>query len=406
MTTLSEELTWRGMVNQMTFANITDLDKETRTFYFGVDPSANSMTIGNLAAAMMVRQFMEHGYKAILLVGGATGLIGDPDGKKQERDLKTREAITANVEGISAQYKNLFEGMNFEVVDNYDWFKDIHYLDFLRDVGKYVSLTQMLDRDFVKDRIGEGGSGISYAEFSYTLIQGYDYLHLFREKNATMQMGGSDQWGNMIAGTQLIRRIEGAEAHVFSTPLVINKQTGVKFGKSEGGAVWLDPAQTSPYKFYQFWLNVDDETAEDLVKIYTLLDKQTIDDLIANHRENRSARVLQRELAYRVTELVHGQSVADKVRRATKVLFNEDGVELSSLTSEEVDMLAAELPSAERGNIIDVLVSAGIAASKGEAKRLLAGGGVAVNGQKVDDTYEITDTSLVKKGKNNFVLVR
>lgn len=406
MTTLSEELTWRGMVNQMTFANITDLDKETRTFYFGVDPSADSMTIGNLAAAMMVRQFMEHGYKAILLVGGATGLIGDPDGKKQERDLKTREAITANVEGISAQYKHLFAGMNFEVVDNYDWFKDINYLDFLRDVGKYVSLTQMLDRDFVKDRIGEGGSGISYAEFSYTLIQGYDYLHLFRQRGATMQMGGSDQWGNMIAGTQLIRRIEGAEAHVFSTPLVINKQTGVKFGKSEGGAVWLDPAKTSPYKFYQFWLNVDDETAEDLVKIYTLLDKQTIDDLIAGHRENRGARTLQRELAYRVTELVHGQTVADQVRRATKVLFNEDGVEFSNLTSEEVDMLAAELPTAERSNIVDVLLAAGIAQSKGEAKRLLAGGGVTVNGQKIDETYEITDKSLVKKGKNSFVLVR
>ena len=406
MTTLSEELTWRGMVNQMTFANITDLDKETRTFYFGVDPSADSMTIGNLAAAMMVSQFMEHGYKAILLVGGATGLIGDPDGKKQERDLKTREAITANVEGISAQYKHLFAGMNFEVVDNYDWFKDINYLDFLRDVGKYVSLTQMLDRDFVKDRIGEGGSGISYAEFSYTLIQGYDYLHLFRQRGATMQMGGSDQWGNMIAGTQLIRRIEGAEAHVFSTPLVINKQTGVKFGKSEGGAVWLDPAKTSPYKFYQFWLNVDDETAEDLVKIYTLLDKQTIDDLIAGHRENRGARTLQRELAYRVTELVHGQTVADQVRRATKVLFNEDGVEFSNLTSEEVDMLAAELPTAERSNIVDVLLAAGIAQSKGEAKRLLAGGGVTVNGQKIDETYEITDKSLVKKGKNSFVLVR
>jgi len=406
MTTLSEELTWRGMVNQMTFANITDLDKETRTFYFGVDPSADSMTIGNLAAAMMVRQFMEHGYKAILLVGGATGLIGDPDGKKQERDLKTREIVAANVAGITAQYKHLFAGMNFEVVDNYDWFKDIHYLDFLRDVGKYVSLTQMLDRDFVKDRIGEGGSGISYAEFSYSLIQGYDYLHLFREKHATMQMGGSDQWGNMIAGTQLIRRIEGAEAHVFSTPLVINKQTGVKFGKSEGGAVWLDPTKTSPYKFYQFWLNVDDETAEDLVKIYTLLDKQTIDNLIASHRENRSARALQRELAYRVTELVHGQDVADQVRRVTKVLFNEDGVEISSLTNEEIDMLAAELPTAERGTIVDVLIAADTVKSKGEAKRLLAGGGVTVNGQKVGDSYEIKDTSLVKKGKNSFVLVR
>lgn len=406
MTTLSEELTWRGMVNQMTFANITDLDKETRTFYWGVDPSADSMTIGHLAPAMMIRHFIDRGYKAVLLVGGATGMIGDPDGKKQERDLKTIEEVAKNKAALVEQYKTIFAGADFEIVDNYDWFKGMGYLDFLREIGKHVSMTQMLDREFIKARIGEGGEGISYAEFSYALIQGFDFLHLFREKNATLQVAGADQWGNSIAGAQLIRRLEGAEAHVFTTPLIINKQTGVKFGKSEAGAVWLDPTKTSPYKFYQFWLNVDDETAEDLVKIYTLLDKQTIDNLITVHRENRSARALQRELAYRVTELVHSQDIADKVRRATKVLFNEDGVEVSSLTSEEIDMLAAELPTAERGNIIDALLTAGIAQSKGEAKRLLAGGGVAVNGQKVDDTYEIKGTSLVKKGKNSFVLVR
>jgi len=406
MATLSEELTWRGMVNQMTFANITDLDKETRTFYWGVDPSADSMTIGHLAPAMMIRHFIDHGYKAILLVGGATGMIGDPDGKKQERDLKTLEEVAKNKAALVEQYKAIFAGADFEIVDNYDWFKDMGYLEFLREIGKHVSMTQMLDREFIKARIGEGGEGISYAEFSYALIQGFDFLHLFREKNATLQVAGADQWGNSIAGAQLIRRLEGAESHVFTTPLVINKQTGVKFGKSEAGAVWLDPKKTSPYKFYQFWLNVDDETAEDLVKIYTLLAKRTIDELIASHRANRSARTLQRELAYRVTELVHGQSVADQVRRATKVLFNEDGVELSSLTGEEVDMLAAELPTAGRGNIVDVLVTAGVAQSKGEAKRLLSGGGVTVNSQKVDDTFEITDTSLVKKGKNSFVLVR
>jgi tyrosyl-tRNA synthetase len=406
MATLSEELTWRGMVNQMTFANITDLDKETRTFYWGVDPSADSMTIGHLAPAMMIRHFIDHGYKAILLVGGATGMIGDPDGKKQERDLKTVEEVAKNKAALVEQYKTIFAGADFEIVDNYDWFKNMGYLEFLREIGKHVSMTQMLDREFIKARIGEGGDGISYAEFSYALIQGFDFLHLFREKNATLQVAGADQWGNSIAGAQLIRRLEGAESHVFTTPLIINKQTGVKFGKSEAGAVWLDPAKTSPYKFYQFWLNVDDETAEDLVKIYTLLDRQTIDDLIANHRENKGARALQRELAYRVTELVHGQSVADQVRRATKVLFHEDGVELSSLTNEEIDMLAAELPTAERGNIVDILVSAGVAQSKGEAKRLLAGGGVTVNSQKIDESYEIIDTSLVKKGKNSFVLVR
>ncbi len=406
MTTLSEELMWRGMVNQMTLADITDLDKETRTFYWGVDPSADSMTIGHLAPAMMIRHFIEHGYKAVLLVGGATGMIGDPDGKKQERDLKTLEEVAKNKAALIEQYKTIFAGADFEIVDNYDWFKDFGYLDFLRQIGKHVSMTQMLDREFIKARIGEGGEGISYAEFSYALIQGFDFLHLFREKNATLQVAGADQWGNSIAGAQLIRRLESAEAHVFTTPLVINKQTGVKFGKTEAGAVWLDPAKTSPYKFYQFWLNVDDETAEDLIKIYTLLDKSTIDELIANHRENRSARALQRELAYRVTEIVHGESVVDQVRRATKVLFNEDGVRLSSLTSEEIDMLAAELPVAERGNIIDVLVIAGATQSKGEARRLLMGGGVTVDGQKVNESYEITDTSLIKKGKNSFVLVR
>ena len=406
MATLSEELTWRGMVNQMTFANITDLDKETRTFYWGVDPSADSMTIGHLAPAMMIRHFIDHGYKAVLLVGGATGMIGDPDGKKQERDLKTVEEVAKNKAALVEQYKTIFAGADFEIVDNYDWFKDMGYLEFLREIGKHVSMTQMLDREFIKARIGEGGEGISYAEFSYALIQGFDFLHLFREKNATLQVAGADQWGNSIAGAQLIRRLEGAEAHVFTTPLIINKQTGVKFGKSEAGAIWLDPTKTSPYKFYQFWLNVDDETAEDLVKIYTLLDKQTIDELVTAHRENRSARALQRELAYRVTELVHGQAVADQVRRVTEVLFSEEGTELSGLDTEELDMLAVELPTAERGNIVDILVSADVAKSKGEARRLLTGGGVAVNGQKVDESYEIKDISLVKKGKNTFVLVR
>lgn len=405
MTALSEELAWRGMVNQMTFANITSLDTETRTFYWGVDPSADSMQIGNLAAAMLVRQFMIHGYKAILLVGGATGLIGDPDGKKQERDLKTREQIDKNVAGVSAQYRQIFAGMDFEIVNNYDWFKDINYLDFLRDVGKYVSLTQMLDREFVKERIGEGGAGISYAEFSYSLIQGYDFLHLFRDHGATLQIGGSDQWGNMVAGTQLIRRIDSGEAHVFSTPLIINKQTGVKFGKSEGGAVWLDPAQTSPYKFYQFWLNCDDETSEDLIKIYTLLDKDTIDALITKHRENPGARELQRTLAREVTDLVHGSERRESVERVTQALFA--GAEIASLTAEDIDALALEIPTVAKGaSVATALIDSGVILSNGEARRLIAGGGVTVNGQKISEDVTVTDVSLVKKGKNTFILVR
>lgn len=402
--TLSEELTWRGFVNQMTFADIKDLDETSRTFYWGVDPSADSMQVGNLAAAMMVRCFVDHGYTPILLVGGATGLIGDPDGKKQERDLKTEAEIDKNVEGLKAQYQQIFAGKTFEVVNNADWFKNIGYLQFLRDVGKHVSLTQMLDREFVQSRIGEGGSGISYAEFSYSLIQGYDYLHLYRENNATMQVGGSDQWGNMIAGTQLIRRLEGAEAHVFSTPLIINKATGVKFGKSEGGAVWLDPTKTSPYKFYQFWLNVDDETAKDLVKVYTMLDKDTIDSLISEHEVAPHERKLQQILASEVTKLVHGENKATAAKNVTAVLFGDTPFE--QLLDEDVDMLAGEIPVSVPSTVVNALVVSEICSSNSEARRLISGGAVSVNGKKISDDSDVQAPSLIKKGKNSFVLVR
>ena len=402
---LSEELQWRGFVNQTTFANITDID-EPRTFYWGVDPSADSMTIGNLAPAMMVRHMIEHGHKAILLVGGATGMIGDPDGKKQERDLKTLDEIAHNKTAIAEQYKTIFAGMDFEVVDNYDWFKNINYLDFLRDVGKHTSMTQMLDRDFIQSRIGEGGDGISYAEFSYALIQGYDFLHLYREKGATLQVAGADQWGNSVTGVQLIRRLESAESHVFTAPLVVNRSTGVKFGKSEGGAIWLDPAKTSPYRFYQFWLNIDDETAEDLIKIYTLLDQETIDNLILDHRQNPGVRRLQKELAYRVTELIHGEDTAKQVYRVTKVLFGEDDANVANLEQQEIDLLASEIPAVGFGSAVSILVESGAAGSNGEARRLISGGAVSVNGQKITEDMSITDTSLVKKGKNVFILVR
>lgn len=403
--TLSEELTWRGFVNQYTFADIKELDNETRTFYWGVDPSADSMTIGNLAAAMMVRHFIDYGYKPILLVGGATGLIGDPDGKKQERDLKTVEEVEKNVQGLSKQYETIFAGKNFEIVNNYDWFCDIGYMQFLREIGKHVSLTQMLDREFVQSRIGEGGAGISYAEFSYALIQGYDFLHLYREKGATLQVAGADQWGNSITGVSLIRRLEGAEAHVYTAPLVINKQTGVKFGKSEGGAVWLDPAKTSPYKFYQFWLNLDDETSEDMIKIYTLLDRATVEKTIADHRENPGARLLQKTLAREVTDLIHGRERRESVERVTAVLFGGDA--FATLKDADLDALGAEIPTALVGNsVIDTLTTSGLVASNGEAKRLIANNAISINGQKITDDVMITERSLVKKGKNNFVLVR
>lgn len=402
--TLAEELSWRGLINQTTFANIKDIN-EPRTFYFGVDPSAPSMTIGNLAAMMLCRHFIDHGHKPLLLVGGATGMIGDPDGKKQERDLRNAETVARNVKGLATQFRQVFRGQDFEIVDNADWFAHMNYIDFLHKVGKHISMTQLLDREFVQQRIGEGGAGISYGEFSYALIQGYDFLHLYREKDATLQLAGADQWGNSVLGVSLIRKLEGGEAHVLTAPLVINKQTGVKFGKSEGGAIWLDPEMTSPYKFYQFWLNCDDETSEDLIKIYTLLDRETIEALIDNHRANPGERALQKTLAREVTDIVHGRQRRESVERVTGVLFG--GGDIAALNDEDLNALANEIPTVDLDTtVIAALVDAGICASNGEAKRLIKSGAISVNGSKIAGDMPLTEISLLKKGKNNFVLVR
>lgn len=402
---LSEELAWRGFINQTTYEDLKVLDGEPVTFYWGVDPSASSMTIGNLAAAMVVRHFIDHGHKAFLLVGGATGLIGDPDGKKDERNLKTLEEIVNNKSAIAEQYKRVFAGQSFEVVDNYDWFKDMNYLTFLRDVGKHVPLSAMIGRDFVQARLGEGGSGISYAEFSYSLVQGYDFLHLHRTHGVTLQLCGADQWGNSITGVDLIRRIEGGEAHVFSAPLVVNKATGVKFGKSEEGAVWLDPNLTSVYKFYQFWLNVDDEGAVDYAKVYTLLSREDIESLAELQKSNPGARDVQKTLAYEVTKLVHGEQAAESARRVTGVLFG--GTAFSSLSQEDIDLLASEIPTATKGtSIVDLLTDSGLTSSKGEARRLILGGAISINGEKILDDTTVSEAALVKKGKNSFLLVR
>ena len=401
--TLAEELTWRGFVNQMTFDDITEVN-EPRTLYWGVDPSADSMTIGNLAAAMMVRHFIDHGYKAILLVGGATGMIGDPDGKKQERSLITVEEISRNKAAIAEQYRTVFDGQAFQIVDNYDWFKSINYLDFLRDVGKHMSMTQMLDREFVQSRIGEGGAGISYAEFSYSLIQGYDFLHLFRELGATLQVCGADQWGNSITGVSLIRKLEGGEAHVYSTPLIVNKTTGKKFGKSEEGAIWLDAEKTSPFKFYQFWLNADDAGVIDYLKVYTLLPREEIERLDTAAHDHPAAREAQRTLAYEVTKLVHGEARAEQARNVTAALFGD--TPFAQLLNEELDMLALEIPTTASSHVLNALVTSGVAASNGEARRLIDGGAISVNGQKISEDVTLSSPSLIKKGKNSFILVR
>lgn len=400
--TLSEELTWRGFVNQTTFKDIKDLDTQTRTFYWGCDPSSNSLQIGNLAGAMMARVFISHGHKPVLLVGGATGMIGDPK-DNEERQIKSKQDIEKNKAAIAKQYSQIFEGIPFDLVDNYDWFKDIGYLDFLRDIGKQFSMTQLLDRDFVQARIGEGTTGISYAEFSYSLIQGYDFLHLFREKGVTLQIGGSDQWGNMISGVPLIRKLEGGEAHVFTLPLVLNKSTGRKFGKSEEGTVWLDSEQTSPYKFYQFWLNSDDEGVAEYIKIYTLITPSEFEKLISEFEKAPQERAAQKYLAYEVTKLVHGEAVASSAKKVTDTLFGSSGI--SDLSNDDLDMLATEIPSCSAGSVLESLTQSGVVASNSEARRMIEGGAISVNGKKISEDQSVKKPSLIKKGKNTFILV-
>lgn len=405
--TLSEELKWRGFVNQTTLKDIKELDNGKRTFYFGVDPSASSMTIGNLASAMMVKVFMRHGYTPILLVGGATGLIGDPDGKAQERDLKTPEEVAKNKKGLASEYETIFDGQKFKIVDNYDWFKDLGYLEFLRDVGKHVPMRTMLGREFVKQRLSDDGAGISYAEFSYSLIQGYDFLHLFEEHNVTLQLAGADQWGNSIAGVDLIRRKTGKEAHVWTAPLIVNKTTGVKFGKSEDGAVWLNADMTSPYKFYQFWLNVDDAGVEDYIKVFTDLTKSEVDKVMKEFKDNKGGRAAQKVLAYEVTKLIHGKAQADSVRKVSEVLFGKG--DFLKLSDAEKGSLAAELPVVKVGkSLAETLVAAGLASSNSEANRFVTAGSVSINGLKVvGDMVDFIDgPNLLKRGKNSFAIVK
>jgi tyrosyl-tRNA synthetase len=403
--TLSEELSWRGFVNQTTYKDITALDGGPITFYWGVDPSADSMTVGNLAIAMMVRHFIDYGHKAYLLVGGATGLIGDPDGKAQERDLLTLDDVARNKAGIAEQYKRIFAGQSFEIVDNYDWFKGIGYLQFLRETGKHVPMRQMLGRDFVQSRLGEEGAGISYAEFSYSLIQGYDFLHLHREHDVSLQVCGADQWGNSVTGVDLIRRLTGHEAHVWSAPLVVNKNTGVKFGKSEAGAVWLDASKTSPTQFYQFWINVDDASVEDLLKMYTLLKQEEVAAIMDEHWKSPGRRAAQIELAESVTKLVHGQEATQIAQRVTHFLIgNLPIAEAEEMDLNEIRKEIAAVKTSDDGSLVEVLVSSGLASSNTEARRLLQDNAIAVNGQKVArEQFEPGDFQdgrlLLRRGK-------
>jgi tyrosyl-tRNA synthetase len=395
--TLFEELFWRGFVNQSTFSDPTAIDDEKFTFYFGVDPSADSMTVGNLATAMMIRHFINYGHKAVLLVGGATGMIGDPDGKSEERSLKSPEEIAKNKAGIITEYRRIFAGQDFTIVDNYDWFKGLNYLDFLREVGKHMSMTQLLDREFVQSRIGPGGKGISYAEFSYSLIQGYDFLHLFRTKGVTLQLAGADQWGNSVAGAELIRKLEGKPAHVWTGPLVINASTGKKFGKSEDGAIWLNPDKTSVFDFYQFWLNADDKGVEEYLKVYTLLSKAEIDDIMQEFLDHKPGRAAQKHLAYEVTKIVHGEKAAIDAKEATENLFTKDANAI---------MPTLELAKGEH-DIAELLVMNSFIASRSAVLRLLEQGGIKLNRQKIaSHMITIQDGDMLQIGKKQFIRIK
>lgn len=411
---LSEELKWRGFVNQTTFENVEDLDKQNWTFYHGFDASAPSQTIGNLAAMMLDKCFIRHGNKAILLAGGSTSLIGDPGGKDQERQLQDENTIAQNVAVAEEQIKKIFADQEYKFVNNLDWTKEIKLLDFLRDIGKHFSMTPLVQRDYIAKRLGENGSGISFAEFSYTLLQGMDYLHLYDKYGVTIQLGGSDQWGNCLSGVELIRRTRGKEVHAITLPLIIDKTTGKKFGKSEDGAIWLDENLTSVYQFYQFWLNVDDEGISDYLKIYTFISKDEFEQLMEDFNNDRSSRAAQKYLAYEVTKIVHGVQRADSVKRISEVLFGGRGY--SELIAQDFEELGKELGMFEVSGIAelaDILVKTALASSKSEARNFLNSNAIYLNGSQIpmsktaiDGGDSINGYCVLRRGKNSQVIIR
>ena len=399
---LSEELQWRGFWNQTTFTDDKLIDSENFTLYLGTDPSADSLHVGHLAVYMMVRHFLERGHKVFLLVGGGTGMIGDMR-DTEERNLLPYEEIEHNKQALKSQVSRIFAGRDFTLVDNADWLAELELLPFLRDIGKNFNMADLVSREFFKARINNG-KGLSFAEFTYTLLQGYDFWHLFNQYGVNLQIGGSDQWGNLLSGVDLIRKKENTEVYAMTAPLLINKSTGRKFGKSEGGAVWLDENKTSVYKFYQFWLNVDDESAIEYMKIFTMLDRDTIEAIAENHAVNPGARSAQKVLAREVTDIVHGSARRESVERVTEVLFG--GGDFKKLSDDDLGALAEEIPCVDAGiDVIEALVESGAVGSNGEAKRLLKSGAIGLNGEKLAENKVVNDTSLLKKGKNTFVLI-
>lgn len=423
-----KELTWRGMIHNVMPGTEEQLKKEMTTAYLGIDPTADSLHIGHLCGVMMLRHFQRCGHKPLALIGGATGMIGDPSGKSAERNLLDEKTLRHNQEAIKKQLSRFLDfdsdaPNKAEMVNNYDWTKDITFLDFAREIGKHITVNYMMAKDSVQKRLnGEARDGLSFTEFTYQLLQGFDFLHLYETKNCRLQLGGSDQWGNITTGSELIRRKLGGEVFALTCPL-ITKADGGKFGKTESGNVWLDPRYTSPYKFYQFWLNVSDTDAEKYLKIFTFLTQEEIAALVEEHAKDPGARPLQKRLAKEVTVMVHGQEAYDAAVEASQILFsNKAGEALAHLDEKTLLDVFDGVPfakvSREKINagvpLLDLLaVETSVFPSKGEARKMTQQGGVAINKNKVTDPNTVIDATyllndkyiLAQKGKKNYTLI-
>jgi tyrosyl-tRNA synthetase len=425
---LIEELSWRGMIQDIMPGTATQLEKEMTTGYIGFDPTADSLHIGSLVPILLLVHLQKAGHKPIALVGGATGMVGDPSGKSEERNLLSEETLNHNLSCVKRQLEKYLDfnpsrPNAAEMANNYDWFREISFLHFIRDVGKHITINYMSSKDSVRKRL-EGENGMSFTEFTYQLVQGYDFYWLYTHKNCKLQMGGSDQWGNITTGTELIRRKSGGEAFAFTCPL-ITKSDGGKFGKTEKGNIWLDPDKTSPYQFYQFWLNATDADAGKWIKLFTFLPQNTITDLVRQQQEQPESRILQKTLAREVTLFVHGEEGYQKAIADTEKMFSNQSAPAESLSEEDLESIEglarfdypAEKIAPGEGAGVDIvtfLAETGILASKGEARKLVEGGGISVNRKKVDSIKLTINDSLllhkkyilVQKGKKNYYLVK
>ena len=426
MENLIEELRWRGLIQDIMPGTEDQLCKEPTTCYVGFDPTADSLHIGSLIPIIVLMHLQKFGHKPIALVGGATGMVGDPSGKSEERNLLSTEVLNYNVTSVKKQLEKFLDFSSekdnaAEMVNNYDWFKEISFLDFIRDTGKHITINYMLAKDSVRKRL-ETENGMSFTEFTYQLVQGYDFYWLYKNKNCKLQFGGSDQWGNIVTGTELIRRKNGGEAFAFTCPL-LTKSDGSKFGKSEKGNVWLSADKTSPYSFYQFWLNTADEDAERFLKIFTFLPEHEINELARQHRGNEHLRILQKKLAEELTCLVHSGKDYDFAVKASAILFSNDTAQtLKELNEDQLLQVMEGVPSIEiekkllneNIDLISLLTDAKIFSSKGEARKMITGGGVFINKEKVTSVDEVINAArllnekylLIQKGKKNYYLIK